>query len=59
MNRTTFSVVIIILLFNAARYSSYLLGGSSSIYYLSMFLLNIAGLITIVLSRRFTFEGHE
>ncbi|MGF2616259.1 hypothetical protein FZC84_00570 [Rossellomorea vietnamensis] len=57
MNRITFSIVIIILLINAGRYSSYLLEGSSSIYYLSMFLLNIAGLITMLVQLYYSYKN--
>lgn len=54
MNRITFSIVIIILLINAGRYSSYFIDGSDSVYYLSMFLLNVGGLITMLMQFYFS-----
>ncbi|ASN05419.1 hypothetical protein CFK40_10555 [Virgibacillus necropolis] len=47
----TFVLLLIVLGINTLRYGTYLLEGSTSIYYLILFALNLFALIIVVISK--------
>ncbi|TMW71195.1 hypothetical protein FGB90_14660 [Alteribacter natronophilus] len=51
--KKTYVFLIIILIINSSRYLTYLIEGNNSLYYISMFILNIIGLVVILISLLF------
>lgn len=49
ISKKTITILVIILLLNSSRYFTYLLEGNDSIYYLTMFILNVLGLLAVLL----------
>lgn len=49
ISKKTITILVIILLLNSSRYLTYLLEGNDSIYYLTMFILNVLGLLAVLL----------
>lgn len=50
ISKKTITILVIILLLNSSRYLTYLLEGNDSIYYLTMFILNVLGLLAVLLN---------